>query len=369
MGGVGRAPGCRWDGETADGVRAELPHAEGDTELVLPPPAQHGEGRELDPPGSSVGAGRDQHWWHFDGTLMASGLLAGSLWGQCRTGTFVTQAGTPTCPTPGTGGRIVSQGLRLLPQGFLQPQKAFSPSKKSFVTHSPQQPRAGVSLSRCHTPLCVPGASPAIPVPRPCRNTLGAPGRAANSISSLWRQGLGIPGDSQGVSSVSSPGWHSPCEIITGGAHREFPGPSQAPSPGYRDGLWMPRAVSGALPSPLPFSLAQSEAAPRSQGSVFLHWRHPRLGSRALPWPGSLRRVRLGTTPRELAPGAAGNTGKTQQRCCRAPAAAVGIPEGPSSLCLCRVEPFQPSSNSSRLFLSLEGAGEGTTAQSPAQAA
>lgn len=37
VGGVGRAQGCRWDGETADGVRAELSHAEGDTELVLPP--------------------------------------------------------------------------------------------------------------------------------------------------------------------------------------------------------------------------------------------------------------------------------------------------------------------------------------------
>lgn len=53
----------------------------------------------------------------------------------------------------------MSQGLSLLPQGFLEPQKAFSSPKNICYRLS----TAAVSLSRSHTPCCAPGASPALP--------------------------------------------------------------------------------------------------------------------------------------------------------------------------------------------------------------
>lgn len=114
----------------------------------------------------------------------------------------------------------------------------------------------------------------------------------------------------------------------------------RARSQGYRDGLGVSGAVSGSLPLPPGTRWAPCDPPACPPGSSAA-WHKPgqlhipgsrfssaggiRGSSRGLSPPGSLRRARLGTRLRELAPGATGNEGKTQQRCCRGPAAAGGV--------------------------------------------
>lgn len=104
VGGVGRAPGCRWDGETADGVRAKEPRAEGGTE---PAPARPQPTAVCEGIGSSPalqGAWAETRtwclvalWWHLSCSLGAAafGDSAGRGGDICHPGrdTYLPHAG------------------------------------------------------------------------------------------------------------------------------------------------------------------------------------------------------------------------------------------------------------------------------------
>lgn len=100
VGGVGKAPGCRWDGEAADGVRDKEPHAEGGTELVPATPLPTRAWEEIGSSPALQGCGQRAApgaWWHFGGIAELRPL--GTV--QAGDGTSISQAGTRACPTRG----------------------------------------------------------------------------------------------------------------------------------------------------------------------------------------------------------------------------------------------------------------------------